>query len=125
MPTINRIQPKPKKENKEDVSNHKLLRRKLYGTRQWQKVRLTFLKEHPLCAECLRHGKVTPAEDVHHRKSPFNYAEQSVNWDLALDSNNLEALCKECHQKEHNPQSSPSPEEVLRQLEELMKDISD
>jgi 5-methylcytosine-specific restriction protein A len=61
-----------------------------YGAR-WQRVRLRFLKTHPLCAECERSGLVTAATDVHHlvpRRSGGPDAES-----------NFEALCHECHSR--------------------------
>ena len=52
-----------------------------------------------LCEECLRQGKIKPAQEVHHKikltPANVNNPEISLNW------KNLEALCKECHMKEH------------------------
>lgn len=48
-----------------------------------------FLRGHPLCEECLRYGKVTPATDVHHKDGNV----ENTNED------NLEALCHSCHSR--------------------------
>ena len=126
MPTIYL----PKKERKEqshpqrDEDEKKQLRAKLYGTKKWLKLRKTYLMEHPLCEKCLAKGKVVPAEDIHHIKSPFNYDDMSVNWNLGLDYNNLQALCKECHIEEHKSQKGyVSAEDVIRALEELFEEV--
>lgn len=61
-----------------------------YGAR-WRKLRLMFLRAHPLCELCAQSDRVTPATDVHHklakRKGGTN------EWE------NLQALCKSCHSK--------------------------
>ena len=46
--------------------------------------------EHPLCEKC----GIRFSVDVHHIKPLKEYPE------LALDPDNLEALCKRCHAKE-------------------------
>lgn len=57
-----------------------------YG-RTWRKLRLWFLREHPLCAVCGR-----PAEHVDHvRPKPPDWPE--------YDQDNLQALCASCHSK--------------------------
>ena len=116
MPTIQRPAPKPKKERKQ--TDMRKLRQEAYQNTTWRKLRNTYLKSHPVCEECLKTGKVTPATDIHHIKSPFRNGE--VNYGLLLDDTNLMSLCAECHGKIHAAQQGHiSPEEVLRQLEEL------
>ena len=52
-----------------------------------------------LCEECKKHGKITPAEEVHHKikltPENINRPEITLNW------RNLIALCKDCHMKMH------------------------
>ena len=62
--------------------------KKRYGY-QWQKVRARFLAAHPLCAECMAHGRVTPASEVHHILP--------LSRGGTHDEANLAALCKPCH----------------------------
>lgn len=50
-----------------------------------------FLRSHPLCADCERQGRVTPATDVHHL-----VARRAGGGD---EESNLEALCHSCHSK--------------------------
>lgn len=58
---------------------------------RWQRLRLAFLNEHPLCADCLARGYVVPATDVHHlvpRRDGGSDADS-----------NLAALCHACHSR--------------------------
>ena len=63
---------------------------KRYG-RAWKRVRDKFIKAHPLCEECKRAGKLTPAEEVHHIL-PLSCGGTN-------DVKNLMALCKACHSR--------------------------
>lgn len=122
-PRINKQPKKPKPEKKE--TDMRVLRQKAYQNTSWRKMRDTYLHEHPLCEDCLAKGKVTAATDIHHIKSPFRNGE--INWGLLLNYENLAALCKECHGNRHAAeQGHISPEEILRQLEDLLNpEISD
>lgn len=119
MPYIN----SPKKVKRDNTRNEhtpmRELRRKAYNSTQWRKLRDVYIKQNPLCQECLNKGKVTPAEDIHHINSPFRGGE--INWHLFLDYDNLEGLCKQCHSEHHNKeQGHISPKEILKQLEDLL-----
>lgn len=63
---------------------------KRYG-RRWRKIRKTYITAHPLCEECKRQGKITPAEEVHHIKPLSDGGTH--------DYENLMSLCKSCHSK--------------------------
>lgn len=52
-----------------------------------------------LCQDCLRNGKTTAAEEVHHITELT-----ADNWDdpsVSLNADNLISLCRECHAKRH------------------------
>lgn len=116
-PTINKIPPKVKT-NERKETDMRLLRQKAYQNTTWRKMRDCYLREHPLCDECLKKGKITPATDIHHIKSPFRNGE--INYALLLDEDNLMSLCKECHGNIHAAQQGHiSQEEILKQLDEL------
>ena len=115
MPTINRIERK-KKSTEVKETDMRELRRKAYNTTAWRKMRDTYMHEHPICEECLKKGKVTPAEDIHHIRSPFKGGE--INYGLVLDYDNLMSVCKVCHQAIHN-QKAIAAEEIIRQLDAL------
>ena len=62
---------------------------------EWRKVRADFLREHPLCADCLARGIVRAATVVHHLCAIAERPE------LRLESRNLLALCRDCHELRH------------------------
>ena len=123
MPTINKLPPKPKSTFHNDTPMREL-RQKAYNTKEWKALRLSFLIQHPLCAECLKEGKVTPADQVHHRASPF--AKGQINYALLLDENNLESICAYHHAMEHQKERGyTSPEEIIKALDEFFEDVPD
>ena len=63
---------------------------KRYG-RSWKRIRDRFIKAHPLCEECQKQGKLTPAEEVHHI---LPLSKGGCN-----EMSNLMALCKSCHSR--------------------------
>jgi len=64
-------------------------------TRQWDTARLAFLRAHPLCAECARHGRVTAATVVDHVVP--HEGDDRLFW----AEENWEALCRACHEVKH------------------------
>lgn len=95
MPTIKLLPKKPKNNNHKQTDKRKL-RQKAYNSTKWRKLRDKYLKEHPMCEIC---GK-NPTQDIHHLKSFI--VRDEIDWELFLDENNLEGLCKECHGKIHS-----------------------
>lgn len=59
----------------------------------WLRASKAFLISHPLCAECERQGKTTPATEVDH------IIPHKGNGKLFWDSNNWQPLCHECHSR--------------------------
>ena len=60
---------------------------------RWRKARVLFLRKHPLCVECLREKRLTPATVVDHIL-PHRGDEQ-----LFWDEGNWQPLCKACHDR--------------------------
>ena len=117
MPYINKI-PKRKKTERTDTDIRKL-RQSAYQSTAWRKLRLKYLKEHPICEECLKKGKVTPSEDIHHKISPFKGGK--VDYNLLVDENNLMSLCKQCHSTIHLNQSGiKSQKQIIEELDNLL-----
>lgn len=67
---------------------------------RWQKSRLVFLDEHPLCVYCQREGRVVVATVVDH-VIPHK-GDQSIFW----DRDNWQSLCKQCHDRKTATQDS-------------------
>lgn len=60
---------------------------------QWEKFRERYLREHPLCIDCLAEHRMTPATEVHHIHKLRD------NPKLKYVESNLMALCHQCHSK--------------------------
>ena len=71
-----------------------------YSSTAWRKCREAFRQYRGgLCERCMKRGLITPGTEVHHkvRLTPENIHDPAVtlSWD------NLELLCKACHDDEH------------------------
>lgn len=79
---------------------------KFYVSTAWEKLasRARTL-QHNECQRCRQRGLYVPCDVVHHRQYVRNRP------DLALDVNNLECLCHECHNIEHGKTIIPLTEE--------------
>lgn len=69
--------------------------RLFYQSKAWRKLRQDKLLNNPLCELCLLKHKYTNATDVHHIDDVFNH------WNERLNFDNLQALCKSCHEGIH------------------------
>lgn len=67
--------------------------KKLYNSSRWQRLRRYALNKQPLCVECLKAKRITPATVVDHIK-PHKGDEK-----LFYDIGNLQPLCKSCHDR--------------------------
>ena len=61
-----------------------------YG-RAWKRIRARHLAAHPLCEQCKRDGRLTPAAEVHHILP--------LSEGGSHDDSNLMSLCKSCHSR--------------------------
>lgn len=71
-----------------------------YGSPAWKNCREAAKKrDQYLCVDCMKRGRLTPAEEVHHiiELTPENISDPSIS--LSLD--NLVSLCRECHKARH------------------------
>ena len=66
---------------------------KKYG-RAWKRIRDRYAAAHPLCELCLKEGRLTPVEEVHHIV-PLSQGGTHRN-------DNLMSLCQSCHTKLHH-----------------------
>ena len=63
-----------------------------YNSR-WRKVRVAYLRKHPLCVKCLAKGRYVQATVVDHIVP--HRGDPALLW----NENNFQALCKPCHDK--------------------------
>jgi len=59
--------------------------------RRWRKISKLYLSRNPLCVECEKVGRLTPATETHH-KTPVTEGGSDRD-------ENLMALCKPCHSR--------------------------
>jgi len=75
--------------------------KRFYTSNKWKDCRTAYAKSVGyLCERCLKGGIYKPGEAVHHKihLTPENIS----NPDVALNWDNLELLCRDCHAVEHN-----------------------
>lgn len=73
-----------------------MTRKEFYNSKEWKRTARAYLQsQHYVCERCGR-----PAVICHHKKylNDRNYTDPAVS--LCFD--NLEALCQDCHNKEHS-----------------------
>lgn len=76
------------------------VQKRFYATKKWKKLRDNYLAEHPICERCAAAGIASVAEHVHHK---IELTEENVkDPNISLNEDNLEALCFDCHRKEHH-----------------------
>lgn len=63
-----------------------------YGGK-WQRLRLSFLKKHPLCVYCAKEGRTTEAKVVDHIVP--HRGDSKLFW----DQKNWQPLCRSCHSR--------------------------
>ena len=86
----------------------KAFARKFYSSKAWQECRNEYMKRaHYLCENCLRKGIYKPAEIVHHiiEIDPVTIERPEI----ALNFDNLEAVCRECHNEYHDNRGRWAP----------------
>lgn len=72
-----------------------------YGTQVWKACRAAYRKQaRGLCELCLKEGRFTAGEIVHH-KTPLT-AETVNNPDIALNFDNLMLVCRDHHAQLHD-----------------------
>ena len=98
----------------------KAFARKFYSSKAWQSCRNEYAKKaHHLCEECLKQGIYKPGEIVHHKieLDPITIEIPEI----ALNFDNLEMVCRECHAKAHHLEGGRWAE-VNRKRREARKD---
>lgn len=80
------------------TNNNYKVKKKFYGSYDWkQKRKAIHIRDENTCQECKRYGKRVDSETIHH------IYPLEERYDLRLISENLIALCQQCHEEMHNP----------------------
>lgn len=90
----------PKKKKVRPKTEKREIRNTYYQSNKWKKLRNGYIMTNCLCELCMLEDKTTPAEDIHHIVSPFQEGVDTKY--LFFNSNNLMALCKNCHGTLHS-----------------------
>lgn len=71
-----------------------------YSSAEWKSLAaMARQQQHNECQQCRKKGYYSPCEIVHHVKHVKKHPE------LALSIDNLECLCRNCHEEAHRQQS--------------------
>ena len=75
--------------------------RHFYRSQAWQLCRDSYIRSRQgLCERCLANGLISAGKIVHHRS--YLTADNIGNPAISLNPDNLELLCQDCHNAEHN-----------------------
>lgn len=74
---------------------------KFYNSEPWRQCRDGFLKsKYYMCERCAKAGDIVTAKIAHHKT--YLTKDNINDPNIALSWKNLEALCQDCHNKEHH-----------------------
>lgn len=93
------LPPKKKKNYKKHSDKQKFIT-KLYNSQRWQKLRNSYIMEHPLCERCLQYDKINYSTEVHHVK-PISTGLSEIDMIELCYNGELMALCTQCHHDIH------------------------
>ena len=74
---------------------------RMIHTNKWLRLRRAKLTSNPICERCQAEGRITPSREVHHVTPVEDGLTARDKQTLMYDSNNLQALCHDCHVKTH------------------------
>lgn len=90
MPKLKRSVHRPWQPKREAFGGYRHHNTEFYQSAPWRRLRAVKLEQNPMCEECERNGRYTPAQMVDHIV-PINKGGTS------LDIENLQSLCNACH----------------------------
>ena len=90
MPKLKRTTPRPWLPKRKPFEGYRHHNTEFYQSTPWRKLRALKLEQEPMCEECLKAGRLNPAQMVDHIV-PINKGGAS------LDIENLQSLCNACH----------------------------
>ena len=90
MPKLKQTTCRPWQPKRKPFEGYRHHNTEVYQSTAWRKLRAIKLDEGPMCEECARAGRLTPAQMVDHIVTINKGGD-------ALDKNNLQSLCNACH----------------------------
>ncbi len=85
--------PKHRRDESIDYDSRRLNSNQRGYDSKWYRARGQFLAKHPICAQCEREGRITPATVVDHIIP--HRGDRKLFW----DAGNWQPLCKRCHDR--------------------------
>lgn len=83
-----------------------------YKSKAWRNCRAAYLRSvSGLCEECMKQGIVKPADIVHHKIVLDD--EKAKDPEIALNFENLQAVCIDCHNKIHYSKAQPKRYKIV------------
>ncbi len=82
-----------------DKSAEAVANDKWYNSTAWRKLRRSYIERYPLCADCLKRGKITPAKVVDHIVPVLQGGDK-------FSEDNLQSLCQSCHERKSMAEGS-------------------
>jgi len=82
--------------------------------REFAKIKRKYLENHPYCEIHLQLGMQIPATDVHHIKA---------RWHGDNSSENLVAVCRQCHQAIHGQYGSLEYQTKIKRILNKIKEV--
>lgn len=90
MPKLKRTTSRPWLPKRKPFEGYRHHNTEFYQSTAWRKLRAVKLEQEAMCEECLKVGRLTPAQMVDHIV-PINKG------GAGLDMDNLQSLCNTCH----------------------------
>jgi len=87
---------------------HSKLYVQIMNSREWHAMRSLVIQEQPICQVCKARGIYTPSRCVHHIVPVESAKSDREAWAIALQRENCQALCYECHAEMHKAERSHS-----------------
>lgn len=113
MPTINKKMIRFGPEYKIKESDGYNYYTKYYNRQDWKDLRNLYLERHPVCEICEKHGRIVPAEHVHHCIPWTRGKTEKDKEKLLLNEKNLISVCKKCHKLLHEKDDGIIPLDQL------------
>ena len=98
--------------------SHGRIYKKLMNSREWRELRITMLRDHPLCQWCEAKGYVVPARELHHIVEVESGRTEQAMRELCFRRSNIVALCHQCHADHHKALRYHSTEKIRERNEQ-------
>lgn len=110
-------------EKTEEIKRHNKKWSKYYGDKRWKSLRNWYIRESPICYDCLFEGRSVPAEEVHHITPWAWFISEKDKYKALLDPENLVSLCRFHHLERHRHLNKPIDFEQTKYYKKIHESI--